>query len=261
MKKFLSFIAILLLFLLFSCKGGDENELGMLFSTGCYEEVISKAGKALESGLDPDAIYYRAAANFRLGNIDSAESSAYLFLLLYGRENPHYFECAEILLRSTDDDSLLLYSGDILHENGMLNRVDYLLYYRALYSNNLFERARDFYYAIENSLSPYEKAVINIRSNADSNLIVSSLEALYSFSGLDSSFISLMKRAIRMFIQRGDQAMLLDLIGYGDGSDPSYEILIGDLMFSLGKLDSAASYWLKAASSYPRQAELRLDAI
>ncbi len=255
------FLIIFLLFLFFSCSNNTQTELKELFDDGNYEKTIEIADKNLNDSLDFNALFYKGQSYYRMLNFEEAEKASYLFILLSDSNNEFYFDAATTLIRSTDNNDLLLFAGGILYDSGYLSRIDYLNYYRALYANGLHEEARDFYFQIEKALTDYEKVLININSSAPSDMIVSALETLYSSDGLSERFISSMKDAIRLFNRRGDSQMLLNLVSYGDGDDASYMISIGDLMFNLGRIEDAATYWLRAQESYPRETRLRLRAL
>ena len=151
----------------------------------------------------------------------------------------------------------ILFAGEILYENGRLGRADYLNYYLAMINDGYEENARNFYNEISLNLNDYEKALFAVQSKRSSDIIVSSLETLYSSDSLSERFIALMKEAIPLLISRGDQEMLLNLISYGTASDPSYCLYIGDLYFSLGNLEMASLYWNSAAEVFPIQVDLR----
>lgn len=259
MIRYLS--AVLLLFFLSSCSSEEESIYSTLFNAGEYQQVIDNADTVLSRELNADALYFRTLSYYRLGFFEEAEDGAWFFLLTQSHDKKYYYETAEILIRATDDYSLALFAGNILYDAGRLNRVDYIPYYRALIAEGELERADSFYQAVLPTLSPYALALMNVRSRSSSDRITASLENLYDVSGLSAEFISLMEEAIPLFIRRGDQSMLLSLIDYGYAGDSYYALYIGDLFFSLGRLDDAAKYWAAAMDSYPLQYGIRIQSL
>ena len=205
----------------------------------------------VESDLSEGRAYYHE------GDYSDASDCAYLYLLIYNDDSAYYFDVADVLMRTSDDFSRILFAGEILYKNGRLSRADYLNYYLAMINDGYEENASNFYTEISLNLNDYEKALFAVQSKRSSDIIVSSLETLYSSDSLSERFIALMKEAIPLLISRGDQEMLLNLISYGTASDPSYCLYIGDLYFSLGNLEMASSYWNSAAKVFPIQVDLR----
>lgn len=257
MNRFLSFIFILLFLFLSSCSD-DHNQIGIAFESEDYDRVIAIADEKLRSSLDLNAIYYKAASYFRLGDLKMAKDCSYLYLLSSKEKDESYYNAAQILLRASDDYHLSLYAGDILFDGGRLNRVDYLLYYQALVENGDYDRADEFYQSISLGLTGYEKALIALSGRYSSEKMVNALEELYSQEGISEHFKTLMKRTIPLFIEKGDQRMLLNLVSYGDSSDSSYALYVGDLYFSLGMLEEASLYWNKASDDFPVQSRIRI---
>ena len=260
MRMFYRFCAILLFVFLSSCSAEKKSELETHFNEGQYSDVIDSASEILSETLDEEALYFRTLAEYRLGNSSSARDGSLFYLLAFGEDDSHYYDLAEILLR-TSKGRKALFAGDILYDSGHLSRIDYLPYYSALVSSDNIERADDFFEAISPTLSEYDKAFFAISAERDSDRIVASLESLYAFSGLDNSFISIMEKAIPLLIKRGDAAMLLNLISYGSGDSPEYSLYIGDVYFALGDIKEASTYWLKAMEAYPVQSDIRLRSL
>lgn len=255
MRKLIVFIAILL-FLFISCKE-KEDSFFKEFQSGNYDNVLFLADSKLKDRLSDDALFYKAASYYHEGDYSGASDCAYLYLLIYNDDSAYYFDAADVLIRTSDNFSRILFAGEILYENGRLGRADYLNYYLAMINDGYEENARNFYNEISLNLNDYEKALFAVQSKRSSDIIVSSLETLYSSDSLSERFIALVKEAIPLLISRGDQEMLLNLISYGTASDPSYCLYIGDLYFSLGNLEMASLYWNSAAEVFPIQVDLR----
>lgn len=262
MRVRLSFLTVLLFVFLFSCANDENNNtVQESFDSGDYNSVIRDADDILSSSLDSDALFYRTLSYYRLGKTRNAEQGSYFYLLIFDEDDAHYYSAAEILLRTTGDPEKALYAGDILSNAGRLNRVDYLPYYHALLKTGNEDRADRFYYAITPGLSAFDLALMNIRAEASSDRIVSSLETLYEDSGLTGNFTRLMSEAIPLLISRREGQMLLNLVSYGYADDPAYALLIGDLMLSLGRRDEASEYWRFASKDYPVQADIRFRSL
>ena len=144
------------------------------------------------------------------------------------------------------DDALFYKAASYYHEGDYSGASDCAYLYLLIYNDDS-----------SLNLNDYEKALFAVQSKRSSDIIVSSLETLYSSDSLSERFITLMKEAIPLLISRGDQEMLLNLISYGTASDPSYCLYIGDLYFSLGNLEMASLYWNSAAKVFPIQVDLR----
>ena len=132
------------------------------------------------------------------------------------------------------------------------------MYYQALSESGEQNRADEFYSSISFTLSGYEKVLIALSSPFSPDRIVTSLEELYSEEGISAHFKEMMKRVIPLFIEKKEEKMLLNLLSYGDGGDNSYALYMGDVYFSLGRLDEASFYWNKASSDFPVQARIRI---
>ncbi len=260
MRMFYRFCAILLFVFLSSCSAEKESELETLFNDGQYQKVTERTSEILSETLDEESLYFRTLSEYRLGNSSSARDGSLFYLLAFDNDAPHYYDLAEILLR-TSKGREALFAGNILYDSGHLSRIDYLPYYSALVSSDNMEMADDFFEAISPTLSEYDKTFFTISAERDSDRIVTSLESLYAFSGLDNSFISMMEKAIPLLIKRGDAAMLLNLISYGSGDSPEYSLYIGDVYFALGDMKEASAYWLKAMEAYPVQSDIRLRSL
>ena len=72
MGRVLSFIAVLL-FLSFSSCSNKESDISLAFTSADYDKVVLIADDILSSELDSDALYFKSASHYRLGNLKEAE--------------------------------------------------------------------------------------------------------------------------------------------------------------------------------------------
>ena len=142
MRKLIVFIAILL-FLFISCKEKEDSFLKE-FQSGNYDNVLFLADSKLKDRLSDDALFYKAASYYHEGDYPGASDCAYLYLLIYNDDSAYYFDAADVLIRTSDDFSRILFAGEILYENGRLGRADYLNYYLAMINDGYEENARNF---------------------------------------------------------------------------------------------------------------------
>lgn len=248
---------VLFLFLLSSCSKNTFDYAGA-FKQAKYESILENAEIELKNDIKGEALYYRGAAYYQLGNYTESFRSAYLYYLLNDSSSENYYDSLRIILHTSPYNEIALEAGSLLKDENMLLKQNAIKYYQELVISGDVNAAEEFFQTISGSLSASEIAMMNIVSEAPSGKILSSLESLYSSEGLSSGFIEAMKLAIPLFINRHDGIMLCELAGYGDASDPAYALSLGDLMYSINDMEMARRFWLDASEAFPMQTDFRL---
>ena len=258
MMKRISCVFFVLILLSFISCSKDSYDYASAFRQGEYQGILDAAEKELSDTIEGEALYYKAAALYQLGQYDEAFRSSFLYFLLNDESSANYYDSLRIVLHTSPYNNIALDAGGLLEDNNMLLKQNAIKYYQELVSSGDMNAAEEFFQSIAGSLSVNEIAMMNIISEAPSGKILSSLESLYGSQGLSAAFMDAMKLAIPLFINRGDGMMLYDLAGHGDGGDPAYALSLGDLMYSINEPELARRFWSDAGEAFPVQTDLRI---
>ena len=134
---------------------------------------------------------------------------------------------------------------------------DNIQYYKVLNDNGFLTAASNHLSEISASLTAGEVAYAVINGNAPTWQIISSLDNLYKAEGVSRNFVSAIKLALPIVVERdGIDYIPILLKDTYDGS-PDYSIVLGDFYFAIGERELALKYWNNAASTYPKEIQNR----
>lgn len=255
-----TFILLLLFLSLFSCTPKDDFDYKGLYEKREYEKILEHASIVNSNHIEEDALYYKSLCLYVMGDMEGAFNSSYLYTLLFDEKSDYYRDANKIVLHSADksDDEIALESYEYLRDTDQLSKNNKIVSYQRLVRQGEKEEADRLYLELKNLLTTYEETLMHITAENDSERIVNSLFSLYEEKGLSEDFISAMKLAIPLFINRNEGSSLMPLVNKGNLGDDSYSMLIGDLMYSLGNTSMARFYWKQASDSFPDEIEIRM---
>ncbi len=248
---------LLISFLLCSCT--PKTDFSALYTSAEYERIVEESELILHEDLDLDVLYYRMMSQFRLGAIDDSLISARLYAACRDTYSDQKTRDALRIMLFYAEPSESCYAGKKLSSRFTISAAEALVYFSSLMKTERYDEADKLYSSQRPNLTDRQAVLMLLGGRASSESILSEIKKWSNAIDEDNEFDRALVSAIRLFNERGEGKMLLDLaLARYDSSKDELALAIGDIYFTEGDAGRARSYWSNAYDTFSDEVKARL---